>query len=89
MSRELYRGKGVYVQLRSIPSVINELEAVKSLYRPSCFFFHDDVLSHENDYYSEFLNIYKEKIGLPYACFIRATINSIFFLLKAMGDMKN
>lgn len=70
--KELYRGKGTYTRCRLISNVIGELAIIKNKLDPSCFFFHDDVFISEKDYFSKFLEMYNERINLPYACLVRA-----------------
>ena len=85
--RELYKGKGNYVRLRSIPKIIEELSMIKKRYNPSCFFFHDETFGLKKDYYQEFLNTYKRAINLPFSCLVRADLVTEDFirLLKETG----
>lgn len=87
--KELYRGKGEYVRFRDIPLVMEELEYLKHTYRPTCFFFHDDTLVHKRrmEYCRGFLSAYKEKIGLPFSCLVRADLinEELIGLLKDAG----
>lgn len=72
--KELYKGKGKYVRFRSISNVIEELEMIRAKYNPSCFSFNDDTFILNKNYLFEFLNIYKERVNLPFACLIRADL---------------
>ena len=72
--KELYSGKGNYVRLRPIPNVIEELEIIKTQYKPTSIFFHDDVFIFKKDYCLNLLEVYKKKIGIPFACLIRADL---------------
>jgi anaerobic magnesium-protoporphyrin IX monomethyl ester cyclase len=85
--RELYKGKGPYVRFRSISNVIKEMEEIKKRYHPSCFFFNDDTFILKKDYCFEFLDSYKTKIDLPFACLIRADLatDSLIKLFKESG----
>jgi len=85
--RELFKGKGPYVRLRSIPRVMDELRNVKTRIKPSCFFLHDETFMLNKDYCSEFLNTYKKDINLPYGCLTRADIiaEELIRLLKDTG----
>lgn len=85
--RELYKGKGTYVRLRSIATAIEELKHIKNRYKPSCFFFHDDTFTFKREYCDEFLAAYKKHINLPFACLIRADLatEDLVILLKQAG----
>lgn len=85
--KKLYLGKGDYVRFRSIPNVIEELEIVKNLYKPSNIFFHDDNFILKKDYCIKFLEIYKKKINIPFACLIRADLitEDLIRILKEKG----
>lgn len=85
--RELYRGKGTYARHRSTPNMLRELEEIKSRYAPSCFSFRDDVFISENKVCSDFLEIYKKQINIPYTCLIRADqlTDRLAALLKTTG----
>jgi radical SAM superfamily enzyme YgiQ (UPF0313 family) len=85
--RELYRGFGSYVRLRSVRTAIEELKHVKSRYQPSCFFFHDDTFTCDAAYSKEFLGTYRKEIGLPFSCLVRADLISDEYigLLKSAG----
>jgi radical SAM superfamily enzyme YgiQ (UPF0313 family) len=71
---KLYKGKGQYFRLRSVLNIIDELEEIQKHYHPACFFFHDDTFIYEKRFTFEFLEAYKKKIALPFACLIRADI---------------
>lgn len=85
--RELYKGKGTYVRLRSVATAIEELRHIKNRYRPSCFFFHDDTFTFKREYCDEFLAAYRKHIALPFACLIRADLaaDDLVGLLKNAG----
>ena len=85
--RELYKGQGPYVRLRSISTAIDELKHIKNCYKPSCFFFHDDTFTFKREYCDEFLVAYKKHIDLPFACLIRADLaaENLVSLLKKTG----
>ncbi|MFA5778606.1 MAG: radical SAM protein [Elusimicrobiota bacterium] len=85
--RELYKGKGNYVRMRSVADIIAEFKNIKNRYNPSCFFFHDDTFIFKKDYCFELLNTYKKEINLPFACLLRADLvtDSLMKLLKETG----
>jgi radical SAM superfamily enzyme YgiQ (UPF0313 family) len=85
--RELYRGIGSYVRLRSVRSAIDELLNVKERYQPSCFFFHDEIFACNAEYSKKFLAAYKEEINVPFSCLLRADLVSEEYvgLLKSAG----
>ncbi|NVN99761.1 MAG: B12-binding domain-containing radical SAM protein [Geobacteraceae bacterium] len=85
--RELYQGVGRYVRLRSIDHVLLELANIRKQHNPSCFFFHDDTFTAGSTYCNEFLERYKQEIGLPFSCLLRADLVSDDFIgrLKDAG----
>jgi len=85
--RGLYKEKGPYVRLRSIPKIMDELLDVKKRIKPTCFFLHDETFMLKKEYCSEFLRTYKEKINLPFGCLTRADIvtEDLIKLLKEAG----
>jgi anaerobic magnesium-protoporphyrin IX monomethyl ester cyclase len=72
--RDLYAGKGKYVRIRSIPKVIEELQALKADPSVKAIYFSDDVFGMSRKWLYEFLPVYRREIGLPFVCLVRADI---------------
>lgn len=85
--RQLYQGKGMYMRFRTVEKAIRDLVDIKIRYNPSCFFFHDDTFVVNRTYCRQFLEEYREKINLPFACLIRADLatDETIKLLKDSG----
>jgi tRNA A37 methylthiotransferase MiaB len=83
----VYDGKGRYLRQRSVDHVIAELEA--AVQRPSrkmVRFHDDDLLAHSVAWLEDFAAAYKERVGLPFACFIHpntVTDEKVALLKKA------
>ena len=73
--RELYRGKGPYVRLRSPETVIQEITKVRKTRKIKRVYFTDDTFSTDKAWLRDFLPQYGERINLPFHCLIR--INQI------------
>lgn len=71
---------------RSVEGCIKELEHLKSN-GAKYILFVDDIFTCDKKWLAEFLPIYKEKIGLPFSCFIHAKFinEEIAQQLKAAG----
>ncbi|MGA2090772.1 MAG: radical SAM protein [Endomicrobiales bacterium] len=72
--RELYRGKGSYVRVRSVDNVIAELRLIQQAAHPRVFYFCDDVFGVNKKWLYSFLEIYKKEIGQEFICLVRADI---------------
>lgn len=65
--RRLYAGKGKYVRIRSVESVINELgEALNSMNRLMVIRFWDEIFPNDKDWIDKFAYEYKANIRLPF-----------------------
>lgn len=71
-SRELYRGRGRYVRLRSPDAVLAEINAVRERWRVGTVFFHDDTFVLDRVWLEAFLPRYRDEVGLPFHCAARA-----------------
>lgn len=71
-SRELYRGKGRYVRMRSAAAVVAEVCAVRDRWGAGTVFFHDDTFVLDRRWLAEFLPRYRDAVGLPFHCAARA-----------------
>ncbi len=85
--REIYRGKGKYVQRRSIENVISELEMAKKTFPVYEVIFQDEIFVDDPEWLYPFLEEYKEKIHIPFACYLhsRYVKEPIIWALKEAG----
>lgn len=70
--REITRGKGRYVRLRTPDNVIEEILQVKAKYGMKTVAFTDDDFTSNKEWSFEFLEKYKNKINLPFTAFGKA-----------------
>jgi radical SAM superfamily enzyme YgiQ (UPF0313 family) len=69
--RQIYRGKGRHVRRRSVDNVMAELRKIKEGgYR--FIRFMDDLFILHKEWTREFAARYREQIGLPFSCLVRA-----------------
>lgn len=87
--RNIYKDKRNYVRQRSVDNVINELEHLKKNYEFTRIHFEDDVFSYNFDWVNEFCRKYKNKIDLPFFCYLhpKTTNEETVKLLKDAGLM--
>ncbi|NLW10180.1 MAG: B12-binding domain-containing radical SAM protein [Firmicutes bacterium] len=65
--RDLYRGKGRYLRLRSVENVIAEIkEARENLPRLSLLRFWDEIFPAKREWVEEFARRYRQEVGLPF-----------------------
>jgi len=72
--RRLYRGKGKAVRRRSVDNVIEEIEEVRDKYDIALVYFSDDTFNILPQWVEEFVEKYRERIGLPFTCNLRADL---------------
>lgn len=83
--RGIYKGKGTYIRKRSIENVISELLYAKETYSISEIVFQDEVFVNDPHWLYPFLEDYKRKINLPFACYLHTQfVNEP--LIKALKD---
>jgi anaerobic magnesium-protoporphyrin IX monomethyl ester cyclase len=84
--RKLYTGKGKIVRRRSVEHVMQELHQIKA---EGCRFirFMDDLFILYPEWVREFATRYREEIGLPFSCLVRANLvtEEIVASLKEAG----
>ena len=69
-----YKGLGKILRVRSPELVIKEIEGVRDRYPLDTVNFTDDVFTvRPNGWIKEFSKLYKERIGLPFNCTVRAS----------------
>jgi radical SAM superfamily enzyme YgiQ (UPF0313 family) len=61
--------KGKYVRRRSVGHMMYELRQAKRRYKLNMIGFWDDVFTLDKKWLKEFLDCYKEEIGVPFECF--------------------
>jgi len=84
----IYSGLGPYVRFRSPENVIREIEALlKSPSSPQALWFDDDILPCRMDWFREFASLYRERVGIPYECYLRPNLvtHSLIKLLAESG----
>ena len=72
--REMYSGKGKYVRIRNIDRVIQECRELKEGTNVRTIYFSDDVFGMSKKWLYEFLPVYKQEVGLPFICLVRADL---------------
>jgi len=72
--RRLYQGKGLALRIRGVGAVIEECRQLKEQYGAKTIYFADDVFGVNIEWLYEFLESYKQRIGLPFLCMARANI---------------
>lgn len=70
--KKMYSGKGAYVRKRKIEDVISEIVELKKQGGMKVVRFSDDTFTLYKEWLIKFLDIYKEKINLPFTCLARA-----------------
>jgi len=77
MLKKIYReetGDTQYCRMRSVESVIREIEEVRAGYPLKIVYFHDDLFIMNKTWLKEFSTAYKARIGLPMICYVRANL---------------
>ena len=72
--QNLYRDKGKYVRIRNIDNVIEETRILRDSAGTKTIYFADDVFGLDSRWLYEFLPKYKERVGLPFICLVRADV---------------
>lgn len=73
--RNLYKELGHYVRFRSVNSVIQEIQQVLHDYPfVKGLHFDDDILVLKSDWAQEFVELYRQKISLPFCCNIHPSL---------------
>ena len=83
--RELYKGKGAYIRLRSVDNCITELMKIKKSLRPKIIYIQDDTFAFDRAWTEDFLKIYKVKVSLPFICLVRADLIDEY-MVKILKD---
>lgn len=85
--KKLYRGKGRYERQRSPENVIKEIRQLREKHEFNTINFYDEAFGFNRKWLEEFLQMYSEEFGYPFACFIRAETmdRETFRLMRKAG----
>lgn len=72
--KNMYKDKGKYIRLRSVENVISEISEVRRSYGLRTVYMIDDTFILNRTWVSQFLEVYQEKIRLPFICLVRADL---------------
>ena len=72
--KNLYKGKGKFIRIRSAENIIEEILEVKKNYGIESVFFQDDTFILNKRWLEGFLDKYKNEVGLPFTCLVRADL---------------
>jgi radical SAM superfamily enzyme YgiQ (UPF0313 family) len=72
--KKMYQGLGSYVRKRSVENTIEELSTMRDRYGLERIGFSCDVFIVDRHWFTDFAREYKNKIGLPYICNVRANL---------------
>jgi len=67
---DLYKGKGKFIRQLSVKQAIDDLIILKEQYNTKSIMIEDDIFTLNKKWLREFVEPYREKIGLPFTCFI-------------------
>jgi anaerobic magnesium-protoporphyrin IX monomethyl ester cyclase len=70
--QEMYRGQGRFVRMRRTEKVIEEIQDVLSRTPCRTVRFSDDSFALSKSWFRQFVELYKQKIGLPWTFLLRA-----------------
>jgi radical SAM superfamily enzyme YgiQ (UPF0313 family) len=71
---DLYRGNGEIIRYRSVENVLAEIKEVRSKWPLKHLFFLSDNFILNREWIGEFSARYREEIGLPFTCNVRANL---------------
>lgn len=88
--QKLYSGKGRYTRFNSIPYAMEEIRSVTAKYKVTGIKFEDDTFNADHKRLAELCRTYKNEIGLPFECNLRADLctEEMFSHLKNAGCRK-
>lgn len=69
--RDLYRGKGKFVRMRSVKHVISEMKEIVKDYRVSKWEFNDDIFTLKRRWLEEFCETYPKELDVPFDVNVR------------------
>ncbi len=68
---ELYKGKGSFLRKYNLEKLIDEMVRLRDRYQLQYFQFMDETFSFDKPYAYRLLELYKDKVGLPFSFFAR------------------
>jgi len=85
--RKLYANKGRYVRMRSKENIIGEIIEMRNNYPLKSVYFSDDTFIIDKAWLTDMMKYYKERVGLPFVCLIRADLvdEDVIRCLKEAG----
>ncbi|MBF0384753.1 MAG: B12-binding domain-containing radical SAM protein [Candidatus Omnitrophica bacterium] len=85
--KETYSNKGKYVRFRSAENIVREINSVKERYPIKYVQFIDDTFNSDRKWLMSFLDLYKEKVGLPFlaACRVNRLDEELIVKMKEAG----
>ncbi|GAB4339728.1 MAG: radical SAM protein [Candidatus Abyssubacteria bacterium] len=70
--RKLYEGKGRFVRFRSPERIVDEIAEAKMRWNLRTVYMQDDTLALDKSWVRRFAPLYRERVGLPLICLLRA-----------------
>jgi len=70
--RKLYEGRGRFVRYRKPERVVEEIENATALFNLRTIYMQDDTLILNREWLRTFSKLYRDRIGLPMLCLVRA-----------------
>lgn len=71
---EMYKGKGDIIRKKTVDYFIDEINETRARYGCQFIIFEDDILILKKDWFYEFAKKFKEKVGIPYICYVRPNL---------------
>jgi len=71
---DIFRGKGNYIRQKTVNNFMEEIVSQCARYPITSIFFYDDLFTFNKKWLKEFLQRYKEKVGIPFMCTTRANL---------------
>ncbi|MEW6517684.1 MAG: radical SAM protein [candidate division FCPU426 bacterium] len=71
LQKQVFKGLGKYVRMRSPERAIEELLDMKARYDIDWINIYDDTLTYDHGWLKKFCGLYREKVRLPFWCNIR------------------
>lgn len=72
--KRLYHGKGKVVRYRSVDNIIAEIRQIRERHDIRTVYMQDDTFILNKAWVREFCRKYREEIGLPFICLVRADL---------------
>jgi anaerobic magnesium-protoporphyrin IX monomethyl ester cyclase len=86
--REVYPNHVKYARFKSAPNAISYLQSIQKKYPYIKYFnFRDAILNMDRRWFMEFIELYREQVGLPFTCNLRLDLldSEVVASLKAAG----